>query len=450
MILHPIAAGFGAIATISGLVSHIREYSGSCFTTCFASFGATFAILAFIFDIIVFSIAKSRINGNSSLRTSASLGNGIWMTLAAGLLLLFSGFFFCAGRCCIRNRRKRQDESDKMRPGADLSYADRMRADAEYAEKRRNEDAMSMGRGGRPGQNGNGSLPAFAEFGNEETRHEAIPLKSMEDDDDDEDDRRLLPFRQNNAEQIGGVGMGYGRRDGASPPPPPRHPSLGPRTASPPISPSSGRHMPFVAAAALPHRQNSNPDDPYANLPSHVEPGARYMSPPPERGMEEELPHGDHEAWRRQDSHDAQRQGSLPMPGSAGGAGYRGAYAPESYHEADVATLASQSTYPSHPSQNAAMPMPMPGSFGSGYGALRSPTSEGDHHQLFHSEEDAFSTRAPTYTSRHLPQPPARGWTPAGSSAAGTQGHQGGYAGHGSYDKRDYPYAESEAPPSYR
>lgn len=336
-----------------------------------------------------------------------------------------------------------------MRPQGDFSYADRMRQDAEYAEKRRNEDA------GRSGHGGNGTLPAFAEFGNEETRHEAIPLKSMDDDDGYEDDDRVLPFQRpqdrnsgHGAEAIGGVGMGYGRRTPANSPPP-RHPSLGPRTASPPItSPASGRNMPFAAAASVPPRQNSGSgsDDPYANLPSHVEPAAAYMSPTSPRNLDDDLPHGDHDAWRHDGgaypTYDQNRQGSLPLPGS----GDRTAgYSAEPYREADVTTLSS----------HAGSAAPMPGSFAAastGYGVVRSPTSE--------HGSDMFSTHAPTYTSRQLPNvPPSRldNHTPgAASSAAGTNGHQqayGGYgAGHegGGYDKRAYPYAEADAPPSYR
>ena len=32
------------------------------------------------------------------------MGNAIWLTLAAFLLLFFSGFFYCFGRCCIHRR----------------------------------------------------------------------------------------------------------------------------------------------------------------------------------------------------------------------------------------------------------------------------------------------------------------------------------------------------------
>lgn len=74
LILHPIAAGFSTISVILGLIAHTHGFAGTAFTTCFASFAATFALLAFIFDIVVFVIAKSRIQ-SSAVGGSAQLGN---------------------------------------------------------------------------------------------------------------------------------------------------------------------------------------------------------------------------------------------------------------------------------------------------------------------------------------------------------------------------------------
>jgi hypothetical protein len=112
----------------------------------FASFGTFFSLIAFVFDIIAFSIAKSRIEKAQSsvsvvgvqgnVDTGASLGNAVWMTLAAFICLLTSGCFFCIGRTVIRGRgdegwrkkdRKRERERDQ--------YASQMREDAIEAEK---------------------------------------------------------------------------------------------------------------------------------------------------------------------------------------------------------------------------------------------------------------------------------------------------------------------------
>lgn len=57
-------------------------------------------MFAFIFDLVLFFVAKARINAVGS----AQIGNAIWLTLAAWLLLFFSGCFYSLGRCCISNR----------------------------------------------------------------------------------------------------------------------------------------------------------------------------------------------------------------------------------------------------------------------------------------------------------------------------------------------------------
>lgn len=87
------AAGFGAIATIFGLLAHIREFAVTGFSTCFASIGAGIALIAFGFDLALFIIAKKRIE-SASVGGTATLGNALWMTLAGTLLLMCSGCFF--------------------------------------------------------------------------------------------------------------------------------------------------------------------------------------------------------------------------------------------------------------------------------------------------------------------------------------------------------------------
>ena len=75
----------------------------TCCSTCISGFAASIALLAFIFDLILFFIAKARINAIGS----AQIGSAIWLTLAAWILLFFSGCFYSIGRCCIGNRPSR-------------------------------------------------------------------------------------------------------------------------------------------------------------------------------------------------------------------------------------------------------------------------------------------------------------------------------------------------------
>ncbi|KPV77353.1 uncharacterized protein RHOBADRAFT_23882, partial [Rhodotorula graminis WP1] len=93
LVLHPVAAVLGAISVVFGLLAHMHNFAGTMLSTCFASFAGTVTLLAFIFDMVVFIIAKQRID-RSSVGGQATLGNAIWMTLAALILFLISGFFF--------------------------------------------------------------------------------------------------------------------------------------------------------------------------------------------------------------------------------------------------------------------------------------------------------------------------------------------------------------------
>ncbi|KAK9896807.1 pali-domain-containing protein [Cystobasidium minutum MCA 4210] len=241
LIIHPIAAGLAAITFISGCVSHCREFSRSRATTWLASLATTFALIAFVFDIVLFSIAKSRINSasNTSVGLQARLGNAVWLTLVGFILLLVSGCFFGFGHCCIK-RRPTQSEKDRVRPQMDTSYAMSARKDAEDLEK-----AEKLRRGGSSG------LPAFPEEQepltakpkNEELYAEEIPV----------------------SEDIAGVGTGYGRRAGqqSAYPSPSRQRTL-------PLPPNDqqsrseyqnsnpyGHAEPFTGMYDTPSRQNS-------------------------------------------------------------------------------------------------------------------------------------------------------------------------------------------------
>lgn len=86
------AAGLGFLALIFGLLAHLRNFPVA-FATWFVSFAALFAVIAFVFDIVLFSIAKSRIESVTA-GANASLGNAVWMTLAAAILFIVAGCLF--------------------------------------------------------------------------------------------------------------------------------------------------------------------------------------------------------------------------------------------------------------------------------------------------------------------------------------------------------------------
>ena len=128
----------------------------SCFSTCVSGVGAAVALLAFIFDLALFFLARSRIN--SVKGGSATMGNAIWLTLIAWLLLFFSGCFYGLGRCCIRRRPRAMvpGEGGGWMPAQSTgpTYEEQMRLDAVKAEADRKARQQKSELG----------LPAFAEY----------------------------------------------------------------------------------------------------------------------------------------------------------------------------------------------------------------------------------------------------------------------------------------------
>lgn len=164
LVLHVVALILAAISAFFGLLAHVREMSMTCFSSCIAGFAATVALLAFIFDLVLFFIAKSRLNAVSG--GSASMGTGIWLTLAAWLCLTFAGCFFGIGRCCIRRRSR---DADKL-PSRESAYHEQLRLDAVKAEA----DRKARQAGGKMEQ----GLPV--------AMYETEPLTGVKQDSTDE------------------------------------------------------------------------------------------------------------------------------------------------------------------------------------------------------------------------------------------------------------------------
>lgn len=173
----------------------------TCFSTCISGFAAVVTLVAFIFDLAFFFVAKSRIN--SVKGGSASMGTAIWMTLAAWLLLFFAGCFYGFGRCCISRRPRSQED---RKPSVDNGYAEQLRLDAVKAEADRKARQQRQEVG----------LPAFQEY--DQTK----PL-TADPEEYVEEGEQILPYRPNQqSPPAGGAGVGAGMaayaRTGASPP----------------------------------------------------------------------------------------------------------------------------------------------------------------------------------------------------------------------------------------
>ncbi|SPO41507.1 uncharacterized protein PSFLO_06989 [Pseudozyma flocculosa] len=212
LVLHPIALGLAAIAFLFGLLSHCRPASRNCMGMCFSGIATAITVIAFGLDLALFIVAKKRIDSVDG--ASADLGVGLWMTLAAAILLFLSGFAFCCG-CGGRgrgpSRGRVKDEyagGYGQRPdGAPRdAYAEEMRMQALQAEN----DRMR-----RQAAGGTGDLPKFAEY---ETEYE-VPLKRDYDEgayDGPATAHHDLGYGSAAGQAstaVPGVGAGYGRRE---------------------------------------------------------------------------------------------------------------------------------------------------------------------------------------------------------------------------------------------
>jgi hypothetical protein len=164
LVLHIVALALAAGSAVFGLLAHIREMSMTCCSTCISGFAAAVAMIAFIFDLALFFLTKARIN---SAGGSASIGNAIWLTITAWVLLFFSGILFCCGRCCLGNRPSRKGKrsgTGDFEPGNNQNV-DQLRMDAIKTEAER-QAKQKYGK--------EGGLPAFQEY---------QPLNRKESDD---------------------------------------------------------------------------------------------------------------------------------------------------------------------------------------------------------------------------------------------------------------------------
>ncbi|KAI0735045.1 SUR7/PalI family-domain-containing protein [Earliella scabrosa] len=190
LVLHIVALLLSGVSAIFGLLAHVREMSMAYCSTCVSGFAASVALIAFIFDLVLFFLTRSRINAVDG--GQAEIGMSLWLTLAAWVLLFFAGCFYGLGRCCIR-RRPRGPDREAGRSAPDNSYAEQMRLDAIKAEADRKARQVA-------GKNEVG-LPAFQEY-------ERQPLTSKVDEHYVEDGDQIVPYHAQTPSNGSGVGAG--------------------------------------------------------------------------------------------------------------------------------------------------------------------------------------------------------------------------------------------------
>lgn len=192
LVLHIVALGCAAVALVMLALEMIPGFNMLCFPTCAASIAGSVALIAFVFDLAIFYIAKAAID--KATGASASIGAAVWMTLAAWLCCAFSVCAIGMGNCCCggcRNDRDR-DRDRKSRRERDRELDDYRRDDDMRMQAIRDENRRQKEQG----------LPDFE-------RYERMPLTNNTEDKYLYDDS---PGLQRNGSAVTGVGVGYGRR----------------------------------------------------------------------------------------------------------------------------------------------------------------------------------------------------------------------------------------------
>ncbi|KAF7333800.1 hypothetical protein MVEN_02336800 [Mycena venus] len=99
LVLHVVAFGIAAISFAFALLAFICVPIADSCSSCFSGFAGTAAFAVFVFDIAFFEIIKLRVNEEGH-GGKAIMGNAVYLTLLAWLLLFVTPIMFLIGRCC--------------------------------------------------------------------------------------------------------------------------------------------------------------------------------------------------------------------------------------------------------------------------------------------------------------------------------------------------------------
>jgi len=99
LVLHIVAFGISLISFAFALLAFFGAPIADCCSSCFCGFAGSAAFAVFIFDIAFFELIKKRIDSEGNAG-SAIMGNALYLTLFAFLLLFITPILFLIGRCC--------------------------------------------------------------------------------------------------------------------------------------------------------------------------------------------------------------------------------------------------------------------------------------------------------------------------------------------------------------
>jgi len=98
LVLHIVAFGISLLSFAFALLAFLGAPIADCCASCFCGFAGSAAFAVFIFDIAFFELIKKRIQdvNNSG---AAVMGNALYLTLIAWILLFITPIMFLLGRC---------------------------------------------------------------------------------------------------------------------------------------------------------------------------------------------------------------------------------------------------------------------------------------------------------------------------------------------------------------
>jgi len=104
LVLHPVATGLTFIAFFIALLAH---RIGFIFASFIAALAWVVTAVLLIIDFAIFGSVKHHVNDLSNgVDGRATFGTGIWLVVAAFVILFFASFITCCG--CFTERRHRK------------------------------------------------------------------------------------------------------------------------------------------------------------------------------------------------------------------------------------------------------------------------------------------------------------------------------------------------------
>ncbi|KAJ7611182.1 hypothetical protein FB45DRAFT_1009661 [Roridomyces roridus] len=98
LVLHLVAFGIALLSFAFAFIGFLGAPLADCFSSCFCGFAGSAALVVFIFDIAFFEIIKHRVQETAN-SGAAVMGNALYLTLFAWLLLFITPLLFLLGRC---------------------------------------------------------------------------------------------------------------------------------------------------------------------------------------------------------------------------------------------------------------------------------------------------------------------------------------------------------------